>query len=127
MERARSERLTRNQHVLLRLGEWIAYAECAGALARRAAAAQPGTLPDKAEARFDAAGLAALARVFARGAALKVAGEGLQCVVGAGGVPASQLAGFEQALGTASIHAAQAGLLADMDTIANALYDRASA
>ena len=39
MERARIGRLTRYQHILLRLGELIAYAECAGSLARRAGAA----------------------------------------------------------------------------------------
>ena len=39
MEKARVARLTRYQHVLLRLGELIAYAECAGSLARRAALA----------------------------------------------------------------------------------------
>ena len=33
MEKARAARLTRYQHILLRLGEWIAYAESAGALA----------------------------------------------------------------------------------------------
>ena len=37
MERARVARLTRYQHILLRLGEWIAYAESAATLARRAA------------------------------------------------------------------------------------------
>ena len=31
MEKARVARLTRFQHILLRLGEWIAYAECAAA------------------------------------------------------------------------------------------------
>ena len=36
LEACRVGRLTRNQHVLLRLGELIAYAEGAGALARRA-------------------------------------------------------------------------------------------
>ena len=56
LEACRVGRLTRNQHVLLRLGELIAYAECAGALARRAAAAAAGTLPDKADTRFDAGG-----------------------------------------------------------------------
>jgi len=37
MEKARIARLTRYQHILLRLGELIAYAECAGSLSRRAA------------------------------------------------------------------------------------------
>jgi alkylation response protein AidB-like acyl-CoA dehydrogenase len=86
MEKARVARLTRYQHILLRLGELIAYAECAGSLARRAALMAEGKLNEKANRRFDATALAALSRVFAREAALKVAEEGLRWVVGAGGV-----------------------------------------
>ena len=44
LESCRVGRLTRNQHVLLRLGELIAYAESAAALVRRAVAAAEGTL-----------------------------------------------------------------------------------
>ena len=43
MERARLAKLTRHQHILLRLGELIAYAECAGSLSRRAAKMADGT------------------------------------------------------------------------------------
>jgi len=84
LEWARVGRLTRNQHVLLRLGELIAWAEAAGSLARRAARAAEGRLGDKADRRFAPDALAALARIFAREAAFKVAGEGLRWVVGAG-------------------------------------------
>ena len=42
LEWCRTGRLTRQQHVLLRLGELIAYAECAEALSRRAARAADG-------------------------------------------------------------------------------------
>jgi alkylation response protein AidB-like acyl-CoA dehydrogenase len=124
MERARVGRLTRYQHILLRLGELIAYAECAGALARRAAMMAEGKLSDKANRRFDAATLAALARVFAREAGLKVAEEGLRLVTGAGGVAEADVAGFETALGLPAIHRAQAGLIPDMDAIADAIYNR---
>src|SRR3974390_760224 len=86
MERARVARLTRFQHVLLRLGELIAYAECAGSLARRAARSAERKLNEKANQRFDAAALAAISRVFAREAALNVAEGGLRWVAGAGGV-----------------------------------------
>ena len=72
LERCRTGRLTRNQHVLLRLGELIAYAEGAEAFSRRAARAADGELSPKADRRFDAAGLAVLARVFARDAAQRV-------------------------------------------------------
>src|ERR1022692_2136676 len=47
MEKARLGRLTRYQHVLLRLGELIAYAECAASLCRRAARLSEGKLHEK--------------------------------------------------------------------------------
>ena len=119
LEACRVGRLTRNQHVLLRLGELIAYAECAGALARRAAAAAAGTLPEKADTRFEPAALAAVSRVFAREAAHKVAEEGLRWVAGA-----STGADLAAALPLDRVRAAQAGLLADMNQVADALYRR---
>ena len=93
MEKARATRLTRHQHILLRLGELIAYAECAGSLARRAALMAEGKLNEKASQRFDATALAAMSRVFAREAALKVAEEGLRWVCGGGGVNDSEMSG----------------------------------
>jgi alkylation response protein AidB-like acyl-CoA dehydrogenase len=126
MEKARVARLTRYQHILLRLGELIAYAECAGSLARRAALLHEGKLNEKANRRFDAAALAALSRIFAREAALKVAEEGLRYVIGAGGVNANQVAAFETGLGLPAIHCAQADLISDMDYIADVLYGRAA-
>jgi len=124
MERARVGRLTRYQHILFRLGQLIAYTECAGSLARRAALAAEGELHEKADERFDATALATLARIFAREAALKVAEEGLQWVCGSGGVSDSDVAAFEAALGSPAIHRAQEGLIADMDYIADVLYSR---
>ncbi len=125
MEQARLGRLTRYQHVLLRLGELIAFAECAGSFARRVALAAEHRLNDKANRRFDVAALSALSRTFAREAALKVAEDGLRWISGAIDLPASKLAEFEAALGLPQIHRAQTGLLADMDLIADVLFDRA--
>jgi alkylation response protein AidB-like acyl-CoA dehydrogenase len=124
MERARVAHLTRYQHILLRLGELIAFAECAGCLARRAAVAAEGKLHEKASQRFDATTLAALARVFARDAALKVTEDGLRLVIGAGGVSDSEIAAFETSLGLPAVHRAQAGLIADMDYVGDVLYNR---
>lgn len=121
MESCRVARLTRNQHILFRLGELITYAECAGSLARRAAARADGTLPDKADSRFDASTLAATSRVFAREAALKVAEEGVRWVAGAAG---SDLTALLSALPMDAVRAAQTGLLNDMNTVADALYGR---
>lgn len=126
MEKARVARLTRHQHILLRLGELIAYAECAGSLSRRAAMMAEGRLNEKASLRFDATALAALARIFAREAALKVAEEGLRWSTGAGGVSDSEMAAFETALGLPAIHRAQVGLILDMDFVADVLYGRAT-
>ena len=126
MEKARVARLTRYQHILLRLGEWIAYAECAGSLCRRAVRLAEGKLSEKASRRFDATALAALSRIFARDATLKVAEEGLRWVVGAGGMTDAELPAFEADLGLSAIHRAQAGLIADMDYIADVLYNRAA-
>jgi len=126
MERARVARLTRYQHVLLRLGELIAYAECAGSLSRRAALMAEGKLNEKANRRFDATALAAIARVFARQASLKVAQEGLQWVAGAAGVNDSEMSAFESGLKLPAIHLAQSGLVSDMDYISDVVYGRAA-
>jgi alkylation response protein AidB-like acyl-CoA dehydrogenase len=123
LEACRVGRLTRNQHVLLRLGELIAYAEASAALVRRAVAAAEGRLPEKADGRFDAAALAVVSRVFARDAALKVAEEGARWVSGAAEPQVAEqlLAG----LPLDDARAAQAGLLADMNALADVLYERA--
>ncbi len=126
MERARMARLTRYQHVLLRLGELIAYAECAGSLARRAALISENKLNEKANRRFDAPALAAISRVFAREAALKVAEEGLRLIVGGAAVNDNEMPQFETNVGLAAIHRAQAGLISDMDYVADVLYGRAA-
>jgi alkylation response protein AidB-like acyl-CoA dehydrogenase len=124
MEKARIARLTRFQHVLLRLGELIAYAECAGSFARRAARHLEGQLNEKANDRFDPVALATLSRIFAREAARKVAEDGLHWVAGSCTVADGELATFEQAVRLGDIHRAQSGLLADMDYFADVLYNR---
>ncbi len=121
LEACRAGRLTRSQHVLLRLGELIAQAEGAWRFAFRAAAALAGELPDRADHRFDAAALAAMSRVFARTAALTVTCEGLRWVIGA----AAEGAAAGPGLDFGAVSAAQAGLVADMDQVADALYGRA--
>jgi acyl-CoA dehydrogenase len=124
MERARVGRLTRYQHILLRLGELISYAECAGSLSRRAALLADKKLNEKTNQRFDAPALAAISRIFAREAAVKVAQEGLRWVAGAAGVNDAEMAAFESSLGLPAVHRAQAGLISDMDYIADVLYGR---
>ena len=100
MEKARVARLTRYQHILLRLGELIAYAECAGSLARRAALLAEGKLHEKATTasmrrrwRRSAGSLPAKPRSKWR---RKVCGGSLALE---GPVSDSEMAAFEAALG----------------------------
>jgi alkylation response protein AidB-like acyl-CoA dehydrogenase len=125
LEACRVGRLTRNQHVLLRLGEMIAWAECASSLARRAAAAADGNLPAKADTRFDPSVLATISRVFAREAAQTVAEHGTRWVRGAA-EPGADLSALDAQLRLDDVRAAQAGLVDDMNVVADALYHRSA-
>ena len=51
-----------------------------------------------------------------------MAQSGIQLVVGGDG--AGDVTGLEAAIGMTAVHAAQAGLLADMDRVADVLYGR---
>ncbi|HET9782240.1 MAG TPA: acyl-CoA dehydrogenase family protein [Candidatus Dormibacteraeota bacterium] len=115
LEQCRLQHLTRSQHILLRLGETIAQVECAASLVRRAAAAADGALHTQSSLRFDAPQLAAMARVCARDAALRACDAGIRW----SGASAQEMT-------LADVHAAQAGLLVDMDLVAGALYGRAT-
>lgn len=105
LERCRLDRLTRNQHVLFRLGELIAYAETAAVFAERVVRKPTTALPLDVPARQ------ALARLQAREAALKIATDGLRWAVGSGQTD-PQLAG---SLDLPAIYAAQAGTIEDLD------------
>ncbi|MBK7622172.1 MAG: acyl-CoA dehydrogenase family protein [Kineosporiaceae bacterium] len=124
LDACQAGRLTRNQHVLFRLGELIAWAETAGAASRRAAAAAGGTAHEKTDKRFGAPALAAIARVFARDAALKVADDGLRWVVGAADGTSAQAAALAASLPLDAVRAAQSGLLADMNAVAAVIYGK---
>jgi alkylation response protein AidB-like acyl-CoA dehydrogenase len=123
---AQTARLTRNQHILFRIGELAALVEGSVAMARRAAAAADGTLPEKADRRFSASTLAAISRVNAREVALKVTDDGMRWVAGgaaAEGVDTADLADTLAAtMRLTEVRAAQAGLIADMDAIADDVY-----
>ncbi len=119
LERCRSERLTRNQHVLMRLGALAAETEGAAALARRAARAADKELNPKASRVLRPQPLAAASRVNARHAALTVGTEAVRWTSSG-----DDLQEFEARLGLPSIHRAQAGLLADLAEVAEALYRR---
>jgi alkylation response protein AidB-like acyl-CoA dehydrogenase len=110
LERCRTERLTRNQHVLFRLGELIAWAETAAVFSDRVTEHPTAAITLAPETEK------AMARIYARDAALKVASDGLRIVAGA--IPPSGSADLANQLGLPEIFASQAGLLGDMDAVA---------
>ncbi len=125
LEACRVGRLTRNQHVLLRLGELIAWGESAISLVRRSSAAVDGIPAPKAQGRFSPQTQAAISRAFAREAVQHVAEQGLRWVRGAA-EPGTDLSSLEPDMHLDAIRAAQAGLLADYDAVADAIYHRTS-
>jgi len=124
MERARAKRLTRNQHVLFRIGELASYVEGAAAFARHAVRAELDDLNPKSPRRFDAGAVAAMARVFAREAAQRVAVDGMRWVVGAEAVGDADAQALETSARLSEIYTAQAGLIDDMNQVGDALYER---
>jgi alkylation response protein AidB-like acyl-CoA dehydrogenase len=111
LERCRLDRLTRNQHVLFRLGELIAFAETAAIFSERVV-----DVPTQAIA-LDVPTRQAMARIHAREAALKVACDGLRWAIGAGQTDPN----LANSLGLPAIYAAQTGLIEDMDLVAQKL------
>ncbi len=124
LEAARAGRLTRNQHVLFRLGRLIARAEGAASLARRAIRAQSGALKARSDGRFDGEGLGALSRVYARQAAQAVASEGLALVAGASEPGSQGASALQRDLDLERVTRCQEGLTRDQDLIADLIYQR---
>ncbi|MBI3941380.1 MAG: acyl-CoA dehydrogenase family protein [Chloroflexi bacterium] len=113
LERCRIDRLTRHQHVLFRLGELIATAETAAifteTVSRRTTTVIGLGLPE----------FQAMARVFARDAALKLGNDGLRWAMGAGQTDSN----LSQALNLPAIYQAQTGLIEDMNLTATKLVE----
>ncbi len=110
-ERCRLDRLTRNQHVLFRLGELVAAAETAAVFCERAVHHPSAATP------LDADTWQALARIHARQAALQVATDGLRWAIGAGQTDPD----LASSLDLPGLYAAQQGLIEDMDRAAEGL------
>ncbi len=112
MEQARTTRLTRHQHVLFRLGEWISLAESAATFAHYAA-----TGPSEASV-YAPPVVRAMSRLYARQIALRIVGEGTRWIYGAPGQNDDALLAT---LNIDTICRAQRGTLQDADLVAQAL------
>jgi alkylation response protein AidB-like acyl-CoA dehydrogenase len=107
-ERCRLDRLTRQQHILFRLGELAAWAETAAIFAETVV-----QQPTEAIA-LDIPTRQAMSRIHAREAALKVATDGLRLTNGAGQSDPNLAA----LLNFPAIYQAQSNLIEDMDFVA---------
>ena len=113
LERCRVDRLTRNQHVLFRLGEMIAFAETAAIFSEFVTSHPTHAI------NLDVPTRQAMARIHAHDAALKVATDGLRWAIGVGQTDPS----LPQSLNLPGIYQAQTGLIEDMDFVAQKLSE----
>lgn len=113
LERCRLDRLTRSQHILFRIGEWVAQAEAAAVFAERVVRNPTEAIP------LDVPLRQALSRIFARQSVLKVTSEGAAWAIAAGQTAPDFLA----ELHLPDSYKAQAGQLADMDCVASRLAE----
>ncbi len=111
LERCRLDRLTRNQHILFRLGELIAWVETAAIFSERAANSPSTASPFTPEVQR------VMARVHARDAAIKVGADGMRWAMAAGQTDPN----LAVSLNLNAIYAAQAGQIEDMNLVAERL------
>ncbi|HAF94865.1 MAG: acyl-CoA dehydrogenase [Elusimicrobia bacterium GWC2_51_8] len=107
LEECRVQKLTRHQHITFKLGRLITMGEAAYVFSGAAAKEKYSE-----SVRFDAQGWRAMARVFAREAALTIAVEGAALVLG------TAEGEVNLSVDVAGAAAAQKGLTADMDIVA---------
>jgi alkylation response protein AidB-like acyl-CoA dehydrogenase len=116
LEHCRAQQLTRNQHILFRMGRLIAWAETAAVFSKRSTADEYSD-----GVKFDQETWKAMARVHAREAAQTVVCDGIRWIVGSGSVDAAQLA---TECGLTNILQWNQGLLDDMRIVRDALIKR---
>ncbi|MGA1820550.1 MAG: acyl-CoA dehydrogenase family protein [Thermoplasmatota archaeon] len=109
-ERCRQQKLTRNQHVMFKLGELTAEAEVSMVMCETAASEE---LSDAFH--YDRETIKAMSRIRARRSAHKVILEGIELVMGSGSGDSTSMV---EETGLLKIIAAQRGLVQDMDLVA---------
>jgi hypothetical protein len=114
MEECRSQKLTRNQHVLMRLGELISWAEVSHAFCQMASSHPPDSV------RFKPDVYRAMSRVFSRIAARKIASDGMATISGYGeDLPG----GFDEEIDMEGIIRAQKGMSEDKEMVRKGLME----
>ncbi len=112
-EMCREQKLTRNQHVLMRLGELVMYGETAAAFCRKSVE------PEYSKAvKFDRECWQTMSRLYSRTAAIRVAQDGLKLVLGYGDGTSADIS---KRLGMDAINDAQKGTREDMELVAEKL------
>lgn len=107
----RVDRLTRQQHILFRIGELIGLLECSALFVERVVQKPTTAIP------LDVPTRQALSRIYARHVLQKVTADGLSWIIGAGQTDATLLSRLD----LPALYQMQAGLVQDMDTVAEQL------
>lgn len=113
LERCREDRLTRQQHMLFRLGELIGSVECAALFAERVVQKPTTAIP------LDVATRQTLSRIYARYVLEKMLADGISWVIGAGQEGTTLMTNLD----LPTLYQLQVGLFADMDIAANRLNE----
>lgn len=114
-ERCKQQKLTRNQHVLFKLGELSAEAEVSMEFCRTA-----GSEEISDGFPYDREMMRAMSRIRAKQAAHKIVLEGMELVMGAGSGDAVSMA---EEMDLIKVISSQKGLVQDMDLVATKIKD----
>ncbi len=117
MERARSARLTRHQHVLFRIGEFVARAETAAVMCQWA------TTDRHDPKRNDLQTLRAMSRIYARETLTIVVQQAMEWLRASDAVEASQSPELAASLGVDALWRSYGGWLNDMDHVARIVLE----
>ena len=114
MEECRNQKLTRNQHVLMRLGELISWAEVSYSFCQIASSDPPESV------RFKPDVYRAMSRIFSRIAARKIASDGMAIISGYGeDLPR----GFDENIDLDGIMRAESGMSDDKEKVKEGLME----
>jgi alkylation response protein AidB-like acyl-CoA dehydrogenase len=114
---AHGHRLTRQQHIMFALADMMTHVEVGASLARKALRAAADGAPD-------AQRLKTVSRLFAREVAALIAQNALTVVMGTSAVDGPTVSAFLDTIRHAQLMHSANGLIADMDAVADAIFER---
>ncbi|MCF8053254.1 MAG: acyl-CoA dehydrogenase family protein [Desulfobacterales bacterium] len=116
---AHDQRLTKLQHVMFCLADMMTHVEVGVSLARKAEG-------DSASGEYKGETIKAASRIFANEVCTLVLDRVRRMISGSGRFDASAITGFMDRIGEKAMLESYSGIIADMDRVADALFERSS-